>query len=54
MMHWRKTAKEHRDENGRMTMKGRVAVEAVVEGTVQGSGASDMAYSSSEGIAGTV
>lgn len=54
MMCWRKRAKEHPDANGRMTMKGHVAVEAVVGGMAQGSGVLDMAYSSPEGIADTV
>lgn len=53
-MCWRKTAKEHQDENERMTMTGRVVVEAVVGDMVQGSGALDTACSSSEGIADMV
>lgn len=53
-MCWRRTAKEHPDGNGRMTMKARVVEEAVVGGMVQGSGVLDMAYSSSEDIADTV
>lgn len=54
MMCWRKTAKEHLDGNGRMTMKGRVAVEAVVGGMVQGPDVLDMAYLSSEDTADMV
>ncbi|MCJ1468091.1 hypothetical protein MMC07_006718 [Pseudocyphellaria aurata] len=53
-MCWRKTAKEHQDENERMTMRGRVVVEAVVGDMVQGSGALNIECSSSEGIADMV